>query len=110
MAGSYARLEASFRLAVTQAFRGADAAFILTDFTTAKTAEKEFQQGKNAIHAAKEVRQHTFPIPSLCQTPSVLPQRWAKGATVGLMVPHDTLHTTTVVSLWVPSACIQDMP
>ncbi|CAL5222491.1 g4865 [Coccomyxa viridis] len=39
---------------LVKAFRGADAAFILTDFTTAKTAEKEFQQGKNAIHAAKE--------------------------------------------------------
>ena len=40
---------------MTQAFRGGDALFLVTDFFTAKTMEKEYQQGKNAIDAAKEV-------------------------------------------------------
>lgn len=35
----------------------------MTDFTTAKSAEKEFQQGKNAIDAAKEVDQRSLPKP-----------------------------------------------
>ena len=58
-------------LAVTQAFQGAEAAFIVTDFTSAKTAEKEFQQGKNAIDAAREVNQHLLPQFPTSSNPSV---------------------------------------
>ena len=44
-----------------QAFRGGDALFLVTDFSTAKTMEKEYQQGKNAVDAAKEVRMQSVP-------------------------------------------------
>ena len=40
---------------VTQAFTGADLAFIVTDFYSAKTPEREIEQGRNAIDAAKGV-------------------------------------------------------
>lgn len=44
-----------FKLA--QAFAGADALFLVTDFFGAGASfEGEFQQGKTAVDAAKEVR------------------------------------------------------
>ncbi|CAK0786873.1 hypothetical protein CVIRNUC_010087 [Coccomyxa viridis] len=44
----------SDKASLVKAFTGADSAFIVTDFHSAKTPEREIQQGRNAIDAAKE--------------------------------------------------------